>query len=59
MDHYGENFIDPDLVVLEVKVTHSVPLWLTRILQDLNCEQNKCLEILHKLGIIKRRHCTC
>lgn len=36
---YGKHFIDPDLVVLEVKVTHSVPLWLTRILQTLNCKQ--------------------
>lgn len=36
---YGEHFIDPNLVVLEVKVNDSVPLWLTRILQDLQCEQ--------------------
>ena len=36
---YGKHFIDPNLVVLEVKVDHSVPLWLTRILQDLACEQ--------------------
>lgn len=36
---YGKNFIDPNLVVLEVKVDHSVPLWLTRVLQDLECEQ--------------------
>jgi hypothetical protein len=36
---YGQHFIDPNLVVLEVKVDHSVPLWLTRILQDLDCEQ--------------------
>ncbi len=36
---YGENFIDPDLVILEVKVDHSVPLWLARILQNLQCEQ--------------------
>ncbi|WP_301109879.1 polyphosphate polymerase domain-containing protein [Sporosarcina sp.] len=36
---YGEHFIDPDLVVLEVKVDHSVPLWLARILQELQCEQ--------------------
>lgn len=36
---YGDNFIDKDLVVLEVKVNDSVPLWLTRILQNLNCEQ--------------------
>ncbi|MBO1913899.1 VTC domain-containing protein, partial [Microvirga sp. 3-52] len=36
---YGVNFIDEDLVVLEVKVNDSVPLWLTRFLQELNCEQ--------------------
>ncbi|WP_066154366.1 polyphosphate polymerase domain-containing protein [Halalkalibacter krulwichiae] len=36
---YGSNFIDANLVVLEVKVTDSVPLWLTRMLQELNCEQ--------------------
>src|SRR5699024_6916136 len=36
---YGINFIDKNLVVLEVKVDHSVPLWLTRILQNLECEQ--------------------
>ena len=36
---HGDFFIDPDLVVLEVKVDHSVPLWLARILQKLACEQ--------------------
>lgn len=36
---YGDYFIDPNLVVLEVKVNDAVPLWLARILQDLNCEQ--------------------
>src|SRR5699024_11232055 len=36
---YGKQFIDPDLVVLEVKVNDSVPLWLTRILQELDCKQ--------------------
>lgn len=36
---HGDFFIDPDLVVLEVKVDHSVPLWLARVLQKLECEQ--------------------
>src|SRR5699024_187377 len=36
---YGKHVIDSNLVVLEVKVDHSVPLWLTRLLQDLQCEQ--------------------
>lgn len=34
---YGEHFVDPNLVILEVKVMHSVPLWLSRILQEVNC----------------------
>lgn len=36
---YGDHFIDRNLVVLEVKVDHSVPLWLVRILQNLDCKQ--------------------
>lgn len=36
---YGDFFIDPAWVVLEVKVDHSVPLWLARILQEMECEQ--------------------
>jgi len=36
---YGDYFIDPNLVILEVKVNDSVPLWLTRILQETQCEQ--------------------
>lgn len=51
---YGKHFIDPNLVVLEVKVDHSVPLWLTRILQNLECEQRSAskyctsFELLHE-----------
>ena len=50
---YGVNFINQNLVILEVKVQHSVPLWLTRILQKLNCEQKSAskyctsFELLH------------
>lgn len=36
---YGDFFIDPNLIVLEIKVDNSVPLWLTRILQNFECEQ--------------------
>ncbi|ALC92307.1 hypothetical protein AM500_22930 [Bacillus sp. FJAT-18017] len=50
---YGENFIDRDLVVLEVKVTHSVPLWLTRILQDLQCEQRSASKFCTSLELLK------
>ncbi|MBU9713515.1 polyphosphate polymerase domain-containing protein [Evansella tamaricis] len=33
----GYNFVDPNLVVLEVKVDHSVPLWLSRLLSEYRC----------------------
>lgn len=36
---YGLHFIDPYLVIMEVKVMHSVPLWLSKIFSDLQCEQ--------------------
>ncbi|WP_280769723.1 polyphosphate polymerase domain-containing protein [Salipaludibacillus daqingensis] len=36
---YGDNFVDPDLVVMEVKVDHSVPLWLARLLSEFGCEK--------------------
>ncbi|SHG58856.1 polyphosphate polymerase domain-containing protein [Ornithinibacillus halophilus] len=50
---HGENFIDPDLVVLEVKVTNSVPLWLARILQDLQCEQRSASKFCTSLERLK------
>jgi predicted DNA-binding WGR domain protein len=50
---YGDNFIDPNLVVLEVKVTDSVPLWLVRILQDLECEQRSASKFCTSLELLK------
>lgn len=50
---YGEYFIDPNLVVLEVKVTHSVPLWLTRILQQLDCEQRSASKFCTSSELLK------
>lgn len=52
---YGENFIDPDLVVLEVKVNHSVPLWLTRMLQDLECEQRSASKYCTSFELLRER----
>lgn len=50
---YGENFIDKDLVVLEVKVTHSVPLWLARFLQELECEQRSASKFCSSFELLK------
>ncbi|KRG13221.1 hypothetical protein ACA30_16655 [Virgibacillus soli] len=50
---FGEYFIDPNLVVLEVKVSHSIPLWLTRILQDLECEQRSASKFCTSLECLR------
>lgn len=50
---YGENFIDKNLVVLEVKVNDSVPLWLTRILQGVDCEQRSASKFCTSSELLK------
>lgn len=50
---YGINFIDPDWVILEVKVNDSVPLWLTRILQSLDCQQRGASKFCTSLELLK------
>lgn len=49
----GEHFIDDSLVILEVKVNNSVPLWLTRILQELNCRQQGASKFCTSLEYLK------
>ncbi|MFC4024830.1 polyphosphate polymerase domain-containing protein [Oceanobacillus longus] len=50
---YGSHFIDQNLIVLEVKVNDSVPLWLTRILQELDCEQRSASKFCTSLEVLK------
>lgn len=52
---YGDHFINPDDVILEVKVNDSVPLWLTRILQDLECEQRSASKYCTSFELLKER----
>ena len=53
---YGKHFIDPNLVVLEVKVDHSVPLWLARILQELDCEQRSASKFCTSTELLGRKN---
>ncbi|GAB2571980.1 polyphosphate polymerase domain-containing protein [Gracilibacillus alcaliphilus] len=50
----GELFIDHNLVVLEVKVNDSVPLWLTRILQALQCEQRSASKYCTSMELLQK-----
>lgn len=43
-----------DMAVLEVKVDDSVPLWLTRILQQLNCEQRSASKYCTSMELLKK-----
>lgn len=51
---YGENFIDPNLIILEVKVNDSVPLWLTRILQELDCKQKSASKFCTSMELLRK-----
>lgn len=50
---YGDLFIDESLVVLEVKVNDSVPLWLARILQELGCEQRSASKFCTSMELLR------
>lgn len=56
----GNHFIDPNLVILEVKVNDSVPLWLARFLQELECEQRSaskfCTSVEHLRSEVSSMH---
>lgn len=55
---YGDNFIDTNLIVLEVKVNDSVPLWLTRILQRIDCEQRSASKFCTSLELLTNNKIT-
>ena len=38
---YGVNFVDDSIMLMEVKVGASVPLWLVRILNEFSCRRQK------------------
>ncbi len=50
---YGKRFIDPDLVILEVKSNESLPQWLQDILGDLACEQKSASKFCTSLELLK------
>ncbi|EZH66371.1 hypothetical protein DH09_10585 [Bacillaceae bacterium JMAK1] len=53
----GDLFVDPNMVIMEVKVSNSVPFWLSRMLSDYECERKSvskfctCIDISN--GVMK------
>lgn len=37
---HGQHFVDEDHVIMEVKMSHSVPLWLSRLLSEFGVKKN-------------------
>jgi hypothetical protein len=51
----GRNFVANDLVIMEVKVTHSVPLWLTRLLSELECEKKSVSKFCTSIDLAENK----
>jgi hypothetical protein len=49
----GKHFVDPNLVIMEVKVTHSVPLWLTRLLSEFECKKQSVSKFCTSIDLME------
>lgn len=49
----GKHFVDPNLVIMEVKVTHSVPLWLTRLLSEFECPKKSVSKFCTSIDLME------
>ncbi|MFB5661032.1 polyphosphate polymerase domain-containing protein [Alteribacillus sp. HJP-4] len=47
----GTHFVDPSLVVMEVKVSQSVPLWLSRMLSEFECPRRSVSKFCTSLDL--------
>lgn len=49
----GAYFVDKDLVIMEVKVSHSVPLWLTRLLSEFECPKKSVSKFCTSMDLVE------
>ncbi|RNA66235.1 polyphosphate polymerase domain-containing protein [Alteribacter keqinensis] len=49
----GHHFVDEDLGVLEVKVNHSVPLWLSRLLSEYECPKQSVSKYCTSVDLVE------
>lgn len=52
----GHHFIDPGLVVLEVKVSEVVPFWLARLLSDLECNKQSVSKFCTSVELLEQEN---
>ena len=49
----GVFFVEKEMVVLEVKVDHSVPLWLSRVLSELGCRKGSVSKFCTSVDLLE------
>ncbi|SFE49436.1 polyphosphate polymerase domain-containing protein [Alteribacillus iranensis] len=49
----GVHFVDPNLVVMEVKVSQSVPLWLSRLLSEFQCPRQSVSKFCTSIDLME------
>ncbi|WP_240374357.1 VTC domain-containing protein [Bacillus piscicola] len=49
----GIHFVDPNLVVMEVKVSQSVPFWLARLLSDFECPRQSVSKFCTSIDLME------
>ncbi|MFB4166107.1 VTC domain-containing protein [Alteribacillus sp. JSM 102045] len=54
----GTYFVDPNLVVMEVKVSQSVPFWLSRLLSDFECPRKSVSKFCTSIDLMEEMQRT-
>lgn len=53
---YGDYILDPRLVILEVKISNSVPFWLSRILSDMGLVKQGFSKYCTSIDLIEKKY---
>lgn len=53
---HGDYFIDPQLIILEVKTSEAIPSWLMQILEELNCTKRSISKFCASLEKLNPAH---
>lgn len=52
----GLHFVDPNMVVLEVKVSESVPYWLSRLLSEFDCSKQSVSKFCTSIELFDKQN---
>lgn len=55
---HGQHFVDEDQVIMEVKMSQSVPLWLARLLSEYEVKKNSVSKYCNSTNLCDAAHLT-